>query len=159
MRCACLSVAPRAGALGRAGIEAKLGEGLAVGVNFHLADTKAQAIKEATPFYEEHIKMFAPIGFFRGLSDEQLDAVAQRGGWAAAGIPALDEACENRSWYCGPPQGFIEYLHALGDAAPGLEMVNVQASMATPQQVIIEQLQWSASAVMPEFQPAGAAIR
>ena len=146
-------------ALGRAGIEAKLGEGLAVGVNFHLADTKAQAIKEATPFYEEHIKMFAPLGFFRGLSDEQLDVVAQRGGWAAAGIPTLHEACENRSWYCGPPQGFIDYLHALGDAAPGLEMVNVQASMATPQQVIIEQLQWFASAVMPEFQPAGAAIR
>ena len=82
-----------------------------------------------------------------------------RGGWSEAGIPRLVEACESRSWYCGPPQGFIEYLHELDDAAPGIEMVNVQASMGTPQQVILEQLEWFASAVMPEFQPAGAVIR
>ena len=146
-------------ALARAGTEAELGAGLAVGVNFHLADTREQAIAEATPFYEEHIKMFAPLGFFRGLSDAQLDAVGERGGWAEAGIPTLVEACESRSWYCGPPQGFIEYLHELDDAAPGIEMVNVQASMGTPQQVILEQLEWFASAVMPEFQPARAVIR
>ena len=145
--------------MARAGTEAELGVGLAVGVNFHLADTTEQAIAEATPFYEEHIKMFAPLGFFRGLSDAQLDAVDERGGWSEAGIPTLVEACESRSWYCGPPQGFIEYLHELDDAAPGIEMVNVQASMGTPQQVILEQLEWFARAVMPEFQPAGAVIR
>ena len=156
---ALMSEGPMVGyrdALARAGIEAELGTGLAVGVNFHIADSKEQAIKEATPFYEEHIKMFAALGFFRGLSDEQLDAVAQRGGWAEAGIPTLHEACESRSWYCGPPEGFVEYLHELDEAAPGIEMVNVQASMGTPQKVIIEQLEWFAKAVMPEFQPANA---
>jgi alkanesulfonate monooxygenase SsuD/methylene tetrahydromethanopterin reductase-like flavin-dependent oxidoreductase (luciferase family) len=141
-------------ALARGGIDAELGDGLSVGVNFHIADTKEQAIKEATPFYEEHIKMFAPLGFFRGLDDDQLAVVAQRGGWAEAGIPTLSEACDSRSWYCGPPEGFIEYLQELGEGAPGLEMVNVQASMGTPQQVMIEQLEWFASAVMPEFQSA-----
>jgi len=142
-------------ALTRAGIEAQMGDGLAVGINFHLADSKEQAIKEATPFYEEHIKMFAPLGFFRGLSDEQLGAVAQRGGWADAGIPTLEEACEGRSWYCGPPEGFVEYLEELQDGAPGLEMVNVQASMGTPQQVIIEQLEAFATSVMPSFTTGG----
>jgi len=142
-------------ALTRAGIEAQMGDGLAVGINFHLADSKEQAIKEATPFYEEHIKMFAPLGFFRGLSDEQLAAVAQRGGWADAGIPTLEEACEGRSWYCGPPEGFVEYLEELQDGAPGLEMVNVQASMGTPQQVIIEQLEAFATSVMPSFTTGG----
>ena len=142
-------------ALTRAGIEAQMGDGLAVGINFHLADSKEQAIKEATPFYEEHIKMFAPLGFFRGLSDEQLGAVAQRGGWADAGIPTLEEACESRSWYCGPPEGFVEYLEELQDGAPGLEMVNVQASMGTPQQVIIEQLEAFATSVMPSFTTGG----
>ena len=34
--------------------------GLCIGINFHLADSKEQAVKEATPFYEEHAKMFAP---------------------------------------------------------------------------------------------------
>jgi len=136
----------------RAGIEVEVGTDLAIGINFHIADTKEQAIKEATPFYEEHIKMFAPLGFFRGLDDEQLGAVAQRGGWSEAGIPTLDEACESRSWYCGPPEGFVEYLQELGDSVPGAEMVNVQASMGTPQQVMIEQLEWFAGAVMPAFQ-------
>ena len=138
-------------ALTRAGIESELGEGLSVGINFHLADTKEQAIKEATPFYEEHIKMFAPLGFFRGLNARQLDAVAQRGGWTQAGVPGLEEACESRSWYCGPPEGFVEYLQELSESLPGLEMVNVQSSMGTPQQVLIEQLDWFASAVMPSF--------
>lgn len=99
--------------------------------------------------------MFAPLGFFRGLSDEQLGAVAQRGGWADAGIPTLEEACEGRSWYCGPPEGFVEYLEELQDGAPGLEMVNVQASMGTPQQVIIEQLEAFATSVMPSFTTGG----
>jgi alkanesulfonate monooxygenase SsuD/methylene tetrahydromethanopterin reductase-like flavin-dependent oxidoreductase (luciferase family) len=138
----------------RAGIDAEPGEGLAIGVNFHIADTREQAIAEATPFYEEHIKMFAPLGFFRGLSDEQLDSVSQRGGWAEAGIPSLDQACQDRSWYCGPPEGFVEYLQELGDGLPGLEMVNVQASMGTPQDVMIEQLERFAAEVMPAFQTA-----
>jgi len=141
-------------ALARAGIEAEPGEGLSIGINFHLADTKEQAIKEATPFYEEHVKMFAPLGFFRGLNDKQLAAVSQRGGWAEAGVPTLAEACDERSWYCGPPEGFVEHLQELGDGLPGLEMVNVQASMGTPQQVMIEQLEWFASAVMPAFKAA-----
>ena len=58
-------------ALARAGIDAELGEGICVGVNFYLADSREQAVREATPYYEEHAKMFAPLGFFRGLTDEQ----------------------------------------------------------------------------------------
>ena len=141
-------------ALARAGIEAELGEGLAVGVNFHLADSREQAIAEATPFYEEHIKMFAPLGFFRGLSDEQLAVVAERGGWADAAVPTLAESCDGRSWYCGPAEGFVEFLQELADSLPGLEMVNVQASMGTPQRVMIEQLERFAAEVMPAFQTA-----
>ncbi|MBT6274153.1 MAG: LLM class flavin-dependent oxidoreductase [Chromatiales bacterium] len=138
-------------ALARAGIEAQLGEGLCVGVNFHLADTREQAIREATPFYEEHVKMFAPLGFFRGLDDSQLATVAGRGNWADANIPTLDEACNARSWYCGPPEGMVEYLKELEQSFPGLEGVNVQASMGTPQSVMLEQLERFAAEVMGEF--------
>ena len=139
-------------ALARAGIEAELGEGLCIGLNFHIADSHEQATREATPFFEEHIKMFAPLGFFRGLSEEQHAAIAQRGGWDGAGIPSLAQSCSNRSWYCGPPEGFIEYIQELADAFPGLEMINVQSSMGTPEHVILEQLQWFGEAVMPAFQ-------
>jgi len=140
----------------RAGVESELGDGLCIGVNFHLADSKAQAIKEATPFFEEHIKMFAPLGFFRGLDEAQHKVIAGRGGWAQAGIPTLDQACGNRSWYCGPPEGFIEYLEELQDAFPGLTSVNIQASMGTPEHVIVEQLERFAGQVMPAFKPSAA---
>ena len=43
----------------------KLGEGLAIGVSFYLAKTREQAIREMLPYYEEHVKMFAPLGFGR----------------------------------------------------------------------------------------------
>ncbi|NKC15439.1 MAG: LLM class flavin-dependent oxidoreductase [Gammaproteobacteria bacterium] len=138
-------------ALARAGIKAQLGEDVCVGVNFHLADTREQAIREATPFYEEHVKMFAPLGFFRGLSDEQLAAVARRGNWDASGIPTIEQACGARSWYCGPAAGMIEYLQELEAAFPGLESVNVQSSMGTPQAVMVEQLERFAAEVMPAF--------
>lgn len=139
-------------ALGRAGIDAQLGEGLCIGVNFHLAETREKAAKEATPFFEEHIKMFAPLGFFRGLTEDQHAVIAQKGGWGGADIPSLEASCDNRSWYCGPPEGFIEYIQELEDAFPGLEMINVQASMGTPEHVLIEQLEIFSKEVMPAFQ-------
>ena len=98
--------------------------------------------------------MFAPLGFFRGLSDDQLAAVATPGGWAAANIPTLTDACEAGTWYCGPPDGFVEYLHDLAERYPGLEAVNVQSSMGTPKTVMLEQLEWFAQEVMPAMQSA-----
>lgn len=138
--------------LERAGREAELGQHLAVGVSFHLAETRAKAIQEAQPYFEEHLKMFAPLGFVR-LSEEKTAALGRRGGWEAAGIPTVERACEAGSWYCGPPEGFIEYLEALQEKYPGLEDVNVQSSMGTPQSVMVEQLEWFAKEVMPAFRP------
>lgn len=138
--------------LARAGIEAQLGEGLCVGINFYLADSKEQAVREATPYYEEHAKMFAPLGFFRGLSDQQLAAVAQRGGWDAHGVPTIAQAMEARAWYCGPAEGMIEYIKELEQSFPGLTTINVQSSMGTPEAVMLEQLERFASEVMPAFQ-------
>ena len=144
-------------ALARAGIETELGGRLCIGINFHIAKTREQAVREATPLLAEHIKMFAPLGFFPGLSEEQLAAVARRGGWSAAKIPTVDDACNAGTWYCGPPDGFIEYLRAIEERYPGLEAVNVQSCMGTPQSVMIEQLEWFGTEVMPEFQTETAA--
>jgi len=135
----------------RAGIETKLGENLCFGVSFHLAPTKEDAIRQARPYYEEHAKMFAPLGFLGKLKKEQLIALAKRGGVTASGIPTLEDACNHGSWYCGPAAGFIEYLHGLEKKFPGLDAVNVQSAMGTPQKVMIEQLEWFAKEVMPAF--------
>lgn len=136
----------------RAGLDLKLGEDLCLGVSFHLAETREKAIREATPFYEEYVKMFGPLGFVRGLTPAQIEAIGRRGGWAEAQIPTLEDAVKAGSWYCGPPEGFIAYLQALEDKYPGLEYVNVgAASVGVPKDVILEQLSWFAKEVMPAF--------
>src|SRR6201981_3920857 len=65
----------------RAGKDWKLGENLMIGIVVHLADSRAQALKEITPLYEEHCKMFAPLGFMPGMTKDQIAAVGRRGGW------------------------------------------------------------------------------
>ncbi len=136
----------------RAGLDWKLGENLIIGVSFHLAETREKAIREATPYYEEHLKMFAPLGFVRGLSEAQLEALGRRSGWAAAKIPTLEDAIEAGAWYCGPPEGCIAYLQHLQDKYPGLDHVNVNSSMGTPESVMLEQLSRFGKEVMPAFQ-------
>ena len=143
-------------AFDRAGRRVQLGENLCIGLNFHIAPTREQAIKEATPFFEEHVKMFAPLGMIP-LKPGQIDALAKRGNWAEQKIPTLERAVEAGSWYCGPAEGFIEYLEMLQDKYPGLEDVNVQSSIGTPQRVLIEQLERFASEVMPAFKHEGQA--
>jgi alkanesulfonate monooxygenase SsuD/methylene tetrahydromethanopterin reductase-like flavin-dependent oxidoreductase (luciferase family) len=137
----------------RAGLDWQLGENLAIGVSFHLAETREQAIREATPWYEEYVKMFAPLGFVRGLNAEQFRAIDRRGGWAAAGVPTLADAVQAGTWYCGPPEGCIEYLQTLQEKYPGLEVVNASSGMGTPKKIMVEQLEWFGKEVMPAFQP------
>ncbi len=141
----------------RAGIDAKLGENLCFGISFHLAPTHEQAINEARPYYEEHAKMFGPLGFLGPLEKSQIEALGRRGGIDDAGIPTLEDACANGAWYCGPPEGFVEFLGEIGDKYPGVEDVNVQSAMGTPQSVMIEQLEWFARDVMSKVKPAQAA--
>ncbi|HUZ62241.1 MAG TPA: LLM class flavin-dependent oxidoreductase [Acetobacteraceae bacterium] len=138
-------------AAARAGKELKLGENLGIGIFFHLATTREQAIREMTPFYEEHVKMFAPLGFVPGLSPAQVAAVAGRGGWAAADVPTLEHFMRLGSWFAGTPQQLVEHLQAMEARFPGLEHINLSTSMGTPKAVMLEQFQWVAEAVMPAF--------
>jgi alkanesulfonate monooxygenase SsuD/methylene tetrahydromethanopterin reductase-like flavin-dependent oxidoreductase (luciferase family) len=136
----------------RAGLDWQLGENLCIGVTFYLAESREKAIREAKPYYEEYVKMFGPLGFVRGLNEAQLQAIDRRGGWAAASIPTLEDAVKAGTWYCGPPEGCVEYLQALQEKYPRLEDVNVSSSMGTPKTVVLEQLEGFATQVMPAFQ-------
>src|SRR5439155_750438 len=68
-------------AAARAGKNLKLGENLCLGIFIHLAETREKAIREIKPFYEEHVKMFGPLGFVPGITPAQLEASTKRGGW------------------------------------------------------------------------------
>ena len=61
-------------ALALVGRNSELGEGLAIAVQIHIADTQEKAIKEVTPYHEEQLKVLAPLGRFLQLSEEQVRA-------------------------------------------------------------------------------------
>jgi alkanesulfonate monooxygenase SsuD/methylene tetrahydromethanopterin reductase-like flavin-dependent oxidoreductase (luciferase family) len=135
----------------RAGREGELGEGLCIGFSFHIADSVEQGIREATPFFEENIKMFAPLGFVPGLTPEQIDAVADPKRARQANLPTLRNAVKAGSWLIGPPEQITEQLMEIQDKYPGLEVVNVGQPVGTPQAVILEQLERFSAQVMPAF--------
>ena len=139
-------------ALRRVGRETELGADLIVGFTYHIAETEQKAIEEARPFFEENMKMFAPLGFVRGLTDGQIEAIADPKRARSANLPTLEQAIEAGSWLCGPPELIIEKLQDVQDRYPGLEEVNVGSVIGTPQSVILEQLEIFAREVMPAFQ-------
>ena len=139
-------------ALRRVGRETELGADLIVGFTYHIAETEQKAIEEARPFFEENMKMFAPLGFVRGLTDGQIEAIADPKRARSANLPTLEQAIEAGSWLCGPPELIIEKLQDAQDRYPGLEEVNVGSVIGTPQSVILEQLEIFAREVMPAFQ-------
>jgi hypothetical protein len=55
------------------------------------------------------------------------------------------------AWFAGTPEALIEHLKSLEERYPGLEYINLSTSIGTPQQVMLEQFQWVAEAVMPAF--------
>jgi len=134
------------------GRDTELGTDLIIGYSIQIADTEDQAIKEATQFFEENMKMFAPLGFVRGLSDDQMAALAQGSSKArSAQLPTLEEGVKAGSWLCGPSEMVIDKLLDVQTRYPGLEQVNVGSVIGTPQNVILEQLERFGKEVMPEF--------
>jgi alkanesulfonate monooxygenase SsuD/methylene tetrahydromethanopterin reductase-like flavin-dependent oxidoreductase (luciferase family) len=138
-------------AAARAGKNLKLGENLTVGIFFYVADSREKAIRELTPYYEEHVKMFAPLGFVPGITPPQVAAAAGRGGWKEAGVPSLDHYMKLGSWFAGTPQQLIEHLKKLEERYPGMEHINLSTSICTPKAVMLEQFQRVAEEVMPAF--------
>ena len=135
----------------RAGLDYALGEGLSLGIFYHLAESRERAVREITPWYEEHVKMFGPLGFVPGITPAQLEASTRRGGWGAAGVPTVEHYGKVGAWFAGPPEELVAYLKSLETTYPGLEHVHLSNSMGTPQNVMLEQLAWLGKEVMPSF--------
>jgi alkanesulfonate monooxygenase SsuD/methylene tetrahydromethanopterin reductase-like flavin-dependent oxidoreductase (luciferase family) len=138
-------------AAARAGKSLKLGENLMVGIFFHLAKTREQALREIKPLYEEHVKMFAPLGFMPGMTPAQIAAAAKRGNWADGDVPTVEHYMKMGAWLAGTPDDLIAHLKGFEERYPGLEYVNLSTPIGTPQSVMLEQFQWAAEAVMPAF--------
>ncbi len=138
--------------LAKHGRETELGTDLCIGYTIYIDDTEEKAINNARRYFEENMKMFAPLGFVRGLSEDQITALG-RGGTAAraAELPTLEEGVSAGSWLCGTPESIIEKLEDLQDRYPGLEQINAGSVIGTPENVILEQLERFGKEVMPHF--------
>src|SRR6266700_3544374 len=129
----------------------KLGENLTIGVAFYLAKTREQAVRELKPLYEEHVKMFAPLGFVTGLTPEQIAAVARRGGWDAAGVPTVEHYMKLGSWFAGTPDDLVAHLKTFEERYPGMQHINLSPPLTTPKDRIVEQYRMVGELVMPHF--------
>jgi alkanesulfonate monooxygenase SsuD/methylene tetrahydromethanopterin reductase-like flavin-dependent oxidoreductase (luciferase family) len=140
-------------AAARAGKNLKLGENLTIGIHFMVGKTKEAALKALKPLYEEHAKMFAPLGFVPGLTPAQVAAVGRRGGWDAAGVPGVEHYVGLGSWFAGTPDDLVARLKKIEEDYPGMELMSLSPPLTTPKDIMLEQFQIVAEEVMPHFQP------
>ena len=138
--------------LARHGKETELGGDLIFGFTTFLEDTKEKATNLAITYWEEFMKMFAPLGFMRDLSEEQLTGLADPRRARLVGLPTVESALERGSFLCGPPEFIKDTLMGIQEAYPGVEEVMIGAPAATmPEKLLLEQLEWMATEVMPAF--------
>ena len=132
------------------GRELALGEDIALGYRFFIAQNREQAIAEARPYFEEAMKFAAPLGLMR-LEPEQVEAVANPGLRRGVQLPTLEGAVASGAWLCGSPDDVVNQLKETEAKYPGVERVNLGSVMGMPREVFKEQLSRFAEDVMPAF--------
>ena len=126
-----------------------------MGLTVHIADSQEQGIREMTPYYEEWVKMFAPLGFVRGLNEDQIAAAADPKKARSGNLPTMQDQIKAGSWLVGPPEQIVETLMDIQYRWPGLTEVNIGHPVGTPKSVILENLERFAAEVMPAFTKQG----
>ena len=130
------------------GQELDLGENLALGVGFYLADTQKDAMERLRPYHDERYKWFAPFGFVR-YADEQGRTWGNPG--APARTPYIEDGVQQKAWFCGPAENFVAFLKELESKYPGLEHIILHWAEGMPRAEFMEQLRLFARDVMPAF--------
>ena len=131
------------------GRELDLGEDLALGIGFYIADTEQEAIERLRPFHDERYKWFAPFGFVR-YADEQGRTWGTPG--APARVPRVEDGAQQRAWICGPASEMVDYLREVESKYPGLEHIILHWPEGMPRDEFMEQLRVFAAEVIPAFQ-------
>lgn len=132
-------------------MELKLGERLAIGYHFMIADTREKAMSAVAKYYEEDLKMFGELRLVRALSDEQIEAMRNPVKAKGARLPTIEDAEASGGFLCGPPDHIIEKLKVIEKKYPGLERVNMSMPVGVPLNLWLEQHERLAKDVMPAF--------
>jgi alkanesulfonate monooxygenase SsuD/methylene tetrahydromethanopterin reductase-like flavin-dependent oxidoreductase (luciferase family) len=138
----------------RLGQHLELGERLAFGFHFFIADSREAGIREAGKYYEENMKMFGELRLVRALNDEQIEIMRDRTKAPFAKLPRIEDAIKAGGVLCGTPEEIIEHLKMIEKRYPGLDRVSVSLSVGVPKSVCLEQLERFATEVMPAFAAA-----
>ena len=129
----------------------QLGEDMALGIAFYLADSEEEAIRRARPSHDERYKWFAPFGFVRYVDQEGRV-------WGTPGAPArlpnIEDGVEQKAWICGPPEKLVSFLEEVQEKYPGLDQIVFHWPEGMPWAEYSEQIQRFATEVMPRFQTA-----
>ena len=134
------------------GRELALGQDMALGIGYYIAGSQQEAIDTVRPYHDERYKWFAPFGFVR-YTDSEGRAWGTPG--APSRAPTIEEGVEQKVWYCGEPDGFIQFLRDIEERYPGLEDVVLQWPEGMPWLEYKEQLSRFAKDVMPAFTGRG----
>ena len=125
-----------------------LGENLALGLGFYLADSRREAMDRLRPYHDERYKWFAPFGFVR-YADEHGRTWGTPG--APARTPRIEDGVQQKAWICGTPEDFTATLKEFERKYPGLEHVILHWAEGMPRAEFLEQLRIFAAEVMPHF--------
>ncbi len=144
-------------AYARRGVELKLGERLAIGFQFCIAESREAAMRKAAKYYEENMKMFGELRLVRALTDEQIEAMRHPEKAAGTKLPTIEDAVNAGGFLAGTPADIIETLKRVEARYPGLDRVICTMPLGTPLATALEQLERFAKDVMPAFQSQKAA--
>jgi alkanesulfonate monooxygenase SsuD/methylene tetrahydromethanopterin reductase-like flavin-dependent oxidoreductase (luciferase family) len=135
----------------RIGKHVELGERLAIGFQFFIADSIEAGIREAGKYYEENMKMFGELRLVKALTDEQIAAMRDPKLAVNTKLPRIEDAVRAGGFLTGTPADIIESLKKIEAAYPGLSRVTVTLPLGTPLPVWLEQVERFANEVMPAF--------
>ena len=137
------------------GRETELGEGLALVLQIHFADTVEEAQEEARVWFEEQLKALAPLGRMPQLSEAQILATYDPVKAPAAGLPTVRDLVADDAWICGPPEHVVDKLGEIQERFPGLERISVGAgALGIPPSVLRREIETFGEKVMPAFPAA-----
>jgi alkanesulfonate monooxygenase SsuD/methylene tetrahydromethanopterin reductase-like flavin-dependent oxidoreductase (luciferase family) len=142
-------------AYARRGIALEPGGRLALGYQFHIAESREAAMRAAAAYYEENMKMFGELRLVRAITEEQIAAMRNPALVPDTKLPRIEDAVKAGGFLAGTPADIIEQLKAVEKRYPGLERVICSMPLGTPLETTLHQLDRFAKEVMPAFRSGG----
>ncbi|MBV8392944.1 MAG: hypothetical protein JOY81_07155, partial [Alphaproteobacteria bacterium] len=134
-----------------------LGERLAFGFQFHIAESREAAMRAAAAYYEENMKMFGELRLVRAITEEQIAAMRDPSLVPTTKLPRIEDAVQAGGFLAGTPADIVEELRRVEQRYSGLERVICTMPLGTHLADTLEQLERFATEVMPAFKTLQAA--